>query len=100
MMRDFCSDNFSSRFYQRIGSFRTLYLRMLIGFFQFFIWFKRNGKLRIGNLLRHNFLGFDHISGFENRIAALSLVQNIIEFIVSSEHDCVHITISCTLTIW
>ena len=50
-------------------------------------------------MFRHDFLCLNNISGFKYRIALLRLFQNIGKFIMGGQHDCIHITVSCTLPI-
>ena len=91
MLRDLCTNDFSGLFQQCIRCRSFLKPGMLISILKVCFRLGLNRQLRIGNLFRYDFFRLDDIAGFKDRIALLCFSQNVIEFIVSGQHDCVHI---------
>ena len=84
---------------QCIRGIRLFNFGMGICLFQFGIRLGINRQLGINDLFRLYFLNFDHISGLEDRIALLRFCQDIVELIMGSQHDGIHIPITGALPI-
>ena len=94
-----CGNKLRCRFYKRISGIGALYIGVGICIMEILVIVRFNFQLCICYLLRLDFLHLNNISGFEDRIAFLCFLQNIIKFIVCSQHNSVYIFIPGTLSI-
>ena len=99
MVLDLCLNQLRCFLEQRICGIRLFNLSMSIRFFQLGIRIGFYCQLGIDHFFGLDFFCFNDIPGFENRITLLRLHQNIIEFIVGSQHDGIHITVTGALPI-
>ena len=94
-----CLDQISCLLEQCICGIRLFNLSMSIRFFQLGIRIGFYCQLSIDHFFGFDLFCFNDIPGLENRITLLCLRQNIIEFIMCSQHDGVHIPVTGALSI-
>ena len=99
VLLNLCFDQISCLLKQCICGIRLFNLSMSIRFFQFGIRIGFYCQLGIDHFFGLDLFCFNDISSLENRITLLRLRQNIIEFIMGSQHDGVHIPVTGTLPI-
>ena len=94
-----CFDQVSCLLDQCICGIRLFNLSMSIRFFQLGIRIGFYCQLSIDHFFGLDFFCFNDIPSLKNRITLLCLRQNIIEFLMGSQHDGIHIPITGALSI-
>ena len=99
MVLDLCLNQLRCFLEQRICGIRLFNLSMSIRFFQLGIRIGFYCQLSIDHFFGLDLFCFNDIPSLKNRITLLCLRQNILEFIMCSQHDGIHIPITGALSI-